>query len=781
MRVGLIAYIAGLALACLTPRPEVSVGVALAVIALSIFRAAGPGSSCRRRMTMLAGAALLGFAWHLVWAGLRLDAQIAPELEGVDMRVGGIVRGLPRRFDEIQQFQFEIKQTDPDSKRAFKGRVSLNHYGEEEILAGQAYRFEVRMNRPRGLANPGVFDYEAWLFQRGIAARGYVRGSLEVAPELGVARLDSMRSSLKAKILRLAPDPETAGIIVALALGDGSGLSDEQWELFRQTGTNHLFVISGLHIGLICLLAYGLTLFAVKRFTTLMLIAPAQKIAMLPALAAACAYGLISGFGLPAQRAVVMAAVFMLASLFNIRQAASLRFLLAMAVVLSLNPLSFLGMGFWLSFLAVGALLLIQNPGPRPAGIAWLMGSLRPQLAVAAGLLVPLLFWMGEVSLLGPLVNLPAIPLVGFCVVPLCLLAVFSMAFSEALAGTLLQLAGWLLQILLWGLNEAVALGSDHAILERGAPSGLTLVLLATGSLLALLPRGFPGRPLAVLLMLPLLFAPARAPREDLLRLHVLDVGQGLAVVAQTRRHALLYDTGASFSPDASMGDRVVLPVLERMNIRKLDAVVLSHSDDDHSGGFPAIAAALPVDRVYSSFQVPQATGAAYACREFISWRWDDVEFRFLHPGTTRQKDNDNSCVLQIRAGDFSVLLPGDIEAGVERELAAALRGELRSDLLIAAHHGSNTSSTWPFLKMIDPDYVVFAAGYRNSFGHPSQRVLERTAVFTPNMLNTSEQGMISFVLPRPGARLQVNGFRTDHRRYWRDCRFCDYASLRAE
>ena len=295
------------------------------------------------------------------------------------------------------------------------------------------------------------------------------------------------------------------------------------------------------------------------------------------------------------------------------------------------------------------------------------------------------------------------------------------------------------------------------------------------------MPRGFPGRRLTPLLMLPLLFAPAKASREDLLRLHVLDVGQGLAVIVQTRRHALLYDTGASFSPDASMGDRVVLPVLERMNIAKLDTVVISHSDDDHSGGFPAIAKALPIDRLFSSFDMPQATGATYICREFINWRWDNVEFRFLHPAAPQENDNDNSCVLQIRAGNFSALLPGDIEAGVERELAAALREQLRSKLLIAAHHGSNTSSSWPFLKMINPDYIVFAAGYRNSFGHPSQRVMERSVAFTPNLLNTSGEGMISFVLSEPGAKLQVNGFRADHPRYWRDCRFCDFASLRAE
>ncbi|MYG95485.1 MAG: DNA internalization-related competence protein ComEC/Rec2 [Gammaproteobacteria bacterium] len=767
MRAGLIAYIAGLTLASLTPRPEVSTGVVLAAVAVSMCWAASRSSGFRRKTTVLAAAALLGFAWHLVWAGSRLDAQLAPELEGRDMLVGGIVRGLPRRFDEIQQFTFEIRQSDS----GLEGRkVLLNHYGEEEILAGKAYRFEVRMNRPRGLANPGVFDYEAWLFQRGIAARGYVRGHVEAAPELGTAWLDSLRASLKSEILRLARDPATAGIIVALALGDDSGLTDDQWELFRQTGTNHLFVISGLHIGLICLLAYGITLFTVKRFPTLMLLAPAQKIALLPALAAACAYGSISGFGLPAQRALVMAAVFMLASLFNIKQPASLRFLLAMAVVLTLNPLSFLGMGFWLSFLAVAALLLAQRPDTRPTGpTTWLMASLRPQLAVAAGLLVPLLFWMGEVSLLGPLVNIPAIPLVGFCVVPLCLLAACSIPFSETLAETLLQPATWLLQLLLWSLENAVALSSDIAILDRDAPATLTLALLAAGSLLALMPKGFPGRQLTPLLMLPLLFTPAKATREDLLRLHILDVGQGLAIIVQTRRHTLLYDTGASFSPDASMGDRVVLPVLKKMNTPKLDAVILSHSDDDHSGGFQAIAKTLPIDRLYSSFKVPQATSPTYTCRNYINWHWDNVNFRFLHPNTPQENDNDNSCVLQIQAGNFTAILPGDIESTVERNLAATLREELRSNLLIAAHHGSNTSSSWPFLKMTNPNYIVFAAGYRNSFGHPSPRVLERSAAFTRNLLNTSTEGMISFVLPKPGAKVQVSGFRTDHPRYWRE------------
>lgn len=765
MRAALIAYIAGLILAAWTKQPDEVTGLALALVASGIFLLACRGPGFSRKGTLLAGCALLGFAWHLVWAGARLDRQIGTELEGVDMEVTGTVRSLPRRYDDIQQFLFRIEH----SEAGFSQRkVSLNYYGSDEILAGARYRLEARLNRPRGLANPGAFDYEAWLMQQGVAARGYVRGEVALLPDQPRDWLSSLRGRIKARILRLADDPVTAGIIVALVLGDGSELSDAQRELFQQTGTNHLFVISGLHIGLVCLLAYGSTLFPARRLPRLMLFAPAQKLALLPALAAAVGYGAVSGFGLPAQRALVMAMVFMLASLLNLKQPVSLRYLLAMAVVLSLNPLSFLGMGFWLSFTAVGALLLIHRPGPANIG-SRLTESLRAQLAVAAALLTPLLFWTGQSSLLGPLVNLPAIPLVGLCVVPLCLFATLCMAINDELAGTLFHVAGVLLKMLLWALDQAASAGSDYIVSSAGFMDPLTLLPAGAGCLLLLLPRGFPGRLLSGLLLLPLLIAPARMAGKDLLRLHVLDVGQGLAVVVQTRNHVLLYDAGASFSPDASMGDRIVLPVLARLGVSKLDAVVLSHADDDHSGGFPAIAAAMPVDRVYSSFSVPAAPGVQYACRDFMSWRWDDVEFRFLHPRIPGDNDNDNSCVLRITAADFSVLLPGDIESGVERELAVAVGAGLRSNVLIAAHHGSNTSSSWPFLKMTDPEFIVFSAGYRNAFGHPSPQVVARAGAFSADLLNTSAQGTISFVLPEAGAAPRVSGFRLARPRYWRD------------
>ena len=767
MRTGLIAYIAGLALAAWAPRPDAGAALALMALVACLAWAARNGQGCWRRAGLLAAWALAGLAWHLLWAGLRLDRQLDSSLEGVDMEVTGIVRSLPRRFDETQRFQFEVEQ----SSRGFnQRRLLLSHYGPERILAGRAYRFEVRLNRPRGMANPGVFDYEAWLFQHGIAARGYVRGGVELLPGRRGHWLLMLRAAIRDGIVRQTGDPVSAGIIAALTLGDSSGLGDAEWELFRQTGTNHLFVISGLHIGLVCLLAWVVTLALVRRVAPLLLLAPAQKIALLPALGAAAGYAAISGFGLPAQRALVMATVLMLASLLNQKQPVSFRFLLAMAVVLSLNPLGFLGMGFWLSFLAVAALLLIQRPGQRAAGFrGWLGSSLRPQLAVAAALFAPLLFWTGQASLLGPLVNLAAIPLVGFVIVPLCLMAAGCLLFSKALAGLLFSLAEWLLRCLLAGLELALAFAGSHAGIETAAPDALTLLLLAAGCLLLLLPGGFPGRRLAWIMFLPLLFQPPRKPPGDLLRLHVLDVGQGLAVLVETRRHALLYDAGASFSPDASIGDRIVLPVLDALAIRKLDAVVLSHADDDHSGGFAAVAAALPLDRVYSSFAVSaEFDGAAYACRDFIRWRWDGVEFRFLHPGSLRQNDNDNSCVLQIRAGNFGVLLPGDIEAGVEYELAAKFREQLQSDVLVAAHHGSNTSSSWPFLKMTDPRYIVFAAGYRNAFGHPAPAVIRRSAAFTSHLLNTSELGMSSFALPADGGPLRLESYRLRRPRYWR-------------
>ena len=296
-----------------------------------------------------------------------------------------------------------------------------------------------------------------------------------------------------------------------------------------------------------------------------------------------------------------------------------------------------------------------------------------------------------------------------------------------------------------------MALGGAHALVAPPRLDTPSLLLLAVAGLLLLLPGGFPGRRMAGLLALPLLFAPPRLPRDDLLRLHVLDVGQGLAVVVETRRHVLLYDTGASFSPDASIGDRIVLPVLESLGIDKIDTLVLSHNDDDHSGGFAAIDAAMPIGRLYSSFGAVSSTGMAHACRDRIAWRWDGVAFRFLHPAAPVENDNDNSCVLQIRAGDFGALLPGDIEATVERELAGALGEELRGDVLIAAHHGSNTSSSWPFLKMVDPEHVVFAAGYRNAFGHPSPAVLERAAGLHPQPAQHQRTRHDPFHPPRRG------------------------------
>ncbi len=794
LRAGLAAFIVGLAAATWLPWPGVPGAAALALALGCFFCAAGLERPGIRGTGVFVACALGGFVWHSLWAGLRLDAQLPAGLEGVDMRVRGVVADLPRKAGEIQQFAFRIEQSD----RGFAPRrVLLNYYGAEEIFAGRSYRMELRLSRPRGLANPGTFDYEAWLFQRGIAARGYVRGAVELLPRDRVSGLTAARAALKRRILRLVDDSPAAGIVVALVLGDDGGISERQRELFRQTGTSHLFVISGLHIGLICLLVYGFARFAAARFPVLPRWAPTRKIALPPALAAAAAYAAISGFGLPTQRAVTMAAVFILASLLNLRQPASLRFLLAMAAVLMLNPLSILGMGFWLSFTAVGALLLSQQPRPAAsldgvgyrfadAGVAragdspgvtaragaLLSRGLRPQIAVAVALSAPLWLWTGELSLLAPLVNLAAIPLVGFVIVPLCLLGACVLILSESWAALPLRLAGWLLELMLRGLQAVVESSAGFALFEPGHSAAPAIALLAVGSALALLPRGFPGRRLSCLLLLPLLFAPQPAPRKELLRLHVLDVGQGLAVVAQTRRHVLLYDTGAALSADWSMGERVVVPVLRRLGIDRLDAVILSHADNDHSGGYPAVAAAVPVDRLYSSFPPPAAAksyGAHYHCRDFIAWRWDDVEFQFLHPDAARENDNDNSCVLRIRAAGFGVLLPGDIEAGVERELAAKLGGELRSDVLLAAHHGSNTSSSWAFLKMADPQYIIFAAGYRNAFGHPAARVVERAAAFTPRLLETSAHGMISIVYPAAAGGARVHGFRLDYPRYWRD------------
>ena len=734
----------------------------------------------------------LGTCWHLSWAKERLSVRLPEILEGETLQVEGVVLGLPERSLIAQQFQFKILEA---PSGFFPRKVILNYYGGATVVPGQYWRFAVRLNRPHGFSNPGGFDFEAWLFQQGISARGYVRDSNSNQLITGPSRnagfspsawLHAIRYSLKAKLQPMLAGSQYGGLLIALLLGDRSAITQDSWGLFTATGSNHLFVISGLHIGMISGFVFWLAL-VVARLARIGRLVPAQKFAAFFALAAAFMYALLAGFSLPTQRAFIMIAVIICGLFWNARYQISFRLLLAVFAVLLVNPLAIVSSGFWLSFIAVTSLLAFAGSFQTRESVAQIDVSLRerlntvsmffvrPQLIVFIALAVPLIFFTQQLSLLAPFVNIIAIPVVGFLIVPICFVSLLVSFVYQPVAVLLFSIAHGIMTLLIGFMEFLVARDPATVQLQVAQPNSWDMLALFFAVLLLLLPKEVCRRTLVIPLMLSILPIPERlrlqADENNALRLHIIDVGQGLAVVVQTRHHSLLYDTGANLSPDFNIGSAVVVPVLRSLGISELDVVVVSHGDNDHVGGLSGVEPNIEIAKLISNQRDLDAKLPAQLCTETNEWNWDGVEFRFLLGGLDYSSENNNSCVLQIRSPTGSVLLPGDIEREAEAQLARLYGGELASDVLLAPHHGSKSSSSYAFLKRVDPEYVVFSSGYRNSFGHPNDQVITRYSRFDSKALTTSETGMISFVFSKEGTQedkiINTIEYRKQNCRYW--------------
>lgn len=768
---------------------------------------------------------LLGFSWHVHWGRSGLDAWLPSTLEGVDISAKGSVVSLPRTTEFGIQYHFEIEESDI----GFVGKVLLNDYGAgadtnvDFIRAGQIRHMQVRMKRPHGVANPGGFDREANLLRQGVVATGYVRNVLTTSDREGISLL-KLRQYLLDRLGPYTGESEVGGLIIALVLGVADQIDREQGELFSNTGTSHLFVISGLHVGLVAGVVYWLAGILLRPFTRLSFILPRQKLAMLLAMFGAVFYAGMAGFTLPTVRAVVMSIVLMAVYLTGRKLPVSLRWLLALAVVLSLDPLAPVSQGFWFSFIAVGALLLLIDGSKRVApragerkedvsggqaggiegrlegdvepiywrgkisrSIAGLSLLLASQFNVFAALLLPLLFWGLPVSLLSPLINLVAIPVLGFFVVPLGLLFALLAGLESTLAAPVFSLVEYLLKSLVWVLEQIAAwdLGK-MALLKLNLPSAnvIAWIFAGTGLALQLYPILGMTRWLGLVLLMPLLWSVPSISKSPL-TVNVLDVGQGLAVLVQTTRHNLVYDTGNGRDPGYSAGSAIIAPALGFMGVSELDMVVVSHGDTDHAGGLNGLLAVVPTKLIVSSDDVKVEARRIENCHRFEDWVWDGVEFSFLETEFTEGSRNNNSCVLLVRFGDSAVLLPGDVEKEAEYQLLSRYGSELQSTLLIAPHHGSKTSSSYPFLKTVKPRQAVFTVGYGNRFNHPAQEIQNRYDALGIKTYSTSESGMLSFELSgdvADGDKLRfpvdlafgdARGYRKAQPRYWRCPQTC--------
>lgn len=714
----------------------------------------------------LPAMAVAGFLWawlHAVWV---LDQQLPAEFEGADLLVEGRVQQLPERLsDQRLRFGFVVQKVYRQGQwQPLELPVRLSWYRDSpELHAGERWQLRVRLKQPHGFSNPGSFDYERWLFAHRIRATGYVRHAQDAvllqAADVNPVRL--ARQTLAAFIGAQSGFVADSGLIAALGIGDRSGMSKDQWEVLRKTGTSHLMAISGLHVGLVATLVF----FVARKLWCLAGVPfhwPAPRVAAVFALLAALVYALLSGFQVPAQRAFLMVAVWMMAVLWNGRPDPWRVWSLALLVVLALDPLSVLTAGFWLSFGAV-AWLLYLGTGRHASMPRW-----KKAIYLQAGLitgLTPLLWvWFGQVSLVAPLANLVAIPWTGFLVVPPLLLGLLFVPLFEPVATLFLQLAGFSLDVL-WHLLEWLADLPDIVWYPAALPAGYQLLMIvAIAGLLA--PRFLPVKLPAIVLLIPVMLYQQARPESGDLWFTLLDVGQGLAVVIETRHHVLVYDTGPSFRSGFDTGEAVVAPYLRSRGYAGIDTLVISHSDNDHAGGSASLLKLVGIGDVMAGEPGQVETRAATACRSGQHWIWDGVRFEMLSPATDRS-GNNASCVLRLETGHgISVLLPGDIEKATERRLLQGHAERLQADILVAPHHGSRTSSTPGFIAAVQPQVVLFPVGYRNRFGFPKEDVVQRYRLSGAQMMQTAEAGAIRIRLKRHQP-LQPGGWRESNHRYW--------------
>ncbi len=807
---GGMAWLVGLAMqlqqAALWPA-RAYVGLVLAGVAMLAGGGALARCALRRVATGVAGLLVVTAAAALALglAGWRAAERLASVLpaarEGTDLVVTGTVATLPQRGSQGVRFRFDVETVDGARPAAgFPDQLALGWYTnvhedaaglapQADLRAGERWRLTVRLRRPHGNVNPHGFDHELLLFEQGVRATGYVRESpppLRLAEAAGYP-MQRLRQKVRDAIDTHVADRRAAGVLAALSIGDQGAIDREDWELFRTTGIAHLVSISGLHVTMFAWLAAAAIGAGWRRFPRAMLTCPAPTVARWGGVAAATAYAAFSGWGVPSQRTVWMLATVALLCSLGVRWPWWAILLAAAVVVTAIDPWAMTQAGFWLSFAAVGLLMAsspvtsaaaIEPPMPRDATwprralAAWRRvaahagAGVRTQVVATIGLAPLTLVVFQQVSLVGFVANLVAIPVVTLLVTPLALLGVLAPPLwwlGQQVVQALVRFLGWLA-----AAPEAVWFASAAPLWAR--------VMGLVGALLVVAPLPWRARALALVLMLPLVAPPRTLPEEGRYEVVAVDVGQGTAVIVRTRHHVLLFDAGPLYSRESDAGQRVLVPLLRARGDAAIDMLVLSHRDSDHVGGAAAVLRTLPVRRVLASLErdhplLQQAGARAAPCVAGERWVWDGVAFEVLHPPAPAfdpvAKANTVSCVLRVSAPGRRVLLTGDVERGQEQALVDRYgRAGLASDVLVVPHHGSRTSSSAAFLEAVAPAMAIAQAGYRNRFGHPAPDVVARYAERGIGLRTSPACG--AWIWPSDEPLAGAVCWRDVSRRYWR-------------
>ena len=751
------------------------------------------GWSVLYKLSSVMLACCLGFAWNAYYAKTRLDQVLSIEYEGKDLVIEGRVNALPQSNPRGAKFSFAVNQAflGQEEILVFPRQIYLNWQPAwrnpqniPEIIPGQLWRFKVKIKRPYGSLNPYTFDFERWSFHQDYGAIGSVRtGELITSREIALTEfslgMEYQRWKLRQKIERLLPkDARYGGVIAALVMGDQNAIAQDDWRVFNATGIGHLISISGLHVTMLAGVGAVLAAWLWRR-RSLPLYVPVSKVAATAGFLTAFVYAWLAGFQIPAQRTMYMVGVVAFA-MWSGRDPRSFDiWWWALGITLVVDPMAPYTPGFWLSFGAVAAILyamkdsegLIGIPTGKELVLNWrhrmmraVNEACRVQAVVTIALLPLTLYWFYQFSIVSPLANALAIPVVSYIVTPL------------AITGSLLPefIGKWLLVFAHISMSYlAVVLdwmaGFEWAIAFSHQPTGWALFLSLLGIALLIRPgeliQTSGSRLFGLLLCASVFMRPTLNQNTPLkagdFQATVLDIGQGTSVLIETKNKTLLYDTGPIQGKD-NAGQRIILPFLRGRGINVVDRMLISHSDSDHIGGaesllkeirFNSMMGSLPLNNLLLT-KLSQHKIPSIPCRFGQSWTWDEVEFYIWHPHKESSfaekasgKPNEVSCVLEVRNRNTSFWLTGDVErqgeAEIDERLTHVALRKLKGKNLIfmAPHHGSKTSSSLDLLRRLEPDIAYAQNGYLNRYGHPHPSVTERYQSLSIPFYQTPQTG----------------------------------------
>lgn len=718
------------------------------------------------------GLLLGSFLWATGFMHWQLDHRLSAEWNNKRLVVVGEVLNIPKQSQYSSSFVFRpiAIQGEPitEARQHRMNRVRLNwRDAPENLRPGQIWSLNLKLKQPHGFQNPGGFDYERWMFERKIQATGYVtRSQQNRLVGRNDLSINLQRHRIRQHLIEACQACRHSGLIQALAIGYRGDIGEQTQGLLQQTGTAHLIAVSGLHIGIVAALFYsiGLWLWRGRLYRWRL---KRKELAMLVAWLAGLAYCLLSGFELPAQRAMLMLSIVLLTLLLRLPFNLLNSIMTALVLVLILSPLAVLSASFWLTF---SALLIISFGSFLLQGERSRLKQLVVIQLLFSILFIPLsILIFGQVHSASMAANLIAVPLVSLVVVPLnfILLLLFwlPLPWLQFLYGLLDRLIGLLIDYLEW-LQEH---GLQAIAVSEIAPWKLFLLLVF--GLILLLPKGLLSRSILLLALPPLLFWQTGKASARALEVTVLDVGMGTSIVIQTLNHSLVYDFGAGNRDGYSLGEWVVLPYLLRQGISRPDRIVISHADQDHAGGYYALEDDFKGVPIYSGTPKEFAekfpdTPTAFDCHLSEGWIWDGVSFEFV---TTRPSssasENDRSCVLKVSLGAKSILIAGDIESRQEQALLRDRAGRLVADILVAPHHGSLSSSTSDFIAAVGARHVIFTTGFLNRWGFPRTDIVERYLASSSNVYQTDKTGAISIECNKLECQLQ--SYRQENPRIW--------------